>query len=418
MSSGSVPTRAGGWTPTPALRRASVIGGVLPIAALVLGRADILLLAVPFVIGAVASLLRRPEGDPAGTLTLANPSVLEGEVVDAQVTVGGHSQVPVHCLLTPRTAPFLEPAYGSRHRTVVVRPGRLTKVAWGYTTKTWGMLEVGPVHVTAFACDGLLEQREFRIPVARVAALPHPDSFESRAQLPNANGLSGVHRSRRPGEGGELAGVRRFQAGDRLRRIDWRTTVRTGETYVNATLSERDAEVTIIIDVLHEPPLGTAVRAAAAIAAHYTGKGDRVTIVEFGSLRRKLRPGTGRRHYLAALEWLASVRANGGASDESGERMLSAALAPGRGLVFMLTPLLDRRSVAGLARLAMSRRSLVAVDTLHEEHGGGLPERLWWLERDNFIASLRDAGVPVEPWHGSGSLDLVLRDVARMEMSR
>jgi hypothetical protein len=84
-----------GWTPTPALRRASVIGGVLPIAALVLGRADILLLAVPFVIGTVAALLRRPAGDPTGTLTLATSSVLEGEVVDAQVTVSGHSGVPL-----------------------------------------------------------------------------------------------------------------------------------------------------------------------------------------------------------------------------------------------------------------------------------------------------------------------------------
>ncbi|WP_084958209.1 DUF58 domain-containing protein [Thermoactinospora rubra] len=337
-------------------------------------------------------------------------------MVGAKVTVRGAE--PMHCLLTPRAAPQLQPAYGSRHRAVPVRPGRAAGVAFGYTATTWGVLEVGPVHVTSFACDGLLELPEFRVPVRRVAVLPLADSFTSRAQLPHAAGLSGAHRSRRPGEGGELAGVRRFQPGDRLRRIDWRTTVRTGETHVNATLSERDAEIVIMIDVLHETALGTAVRAAAAIAGHYASTGDRVTLTEFGSLPRRLRAGTGRRHLLAALEWLAGVRPHGGSGDEAGERLLTSALPRGRGLVFMLTPLVDERSVAGLTALAVSRRPLVAVDTLGTGRAGSLPERIWRLERENFLDRLRESGVPVEPWHGSASLDAVLRDVTRAEMRR
>ena len=40
--------------------------------------------------------------------------------------------------------------------------------------------------------------------------------------------------------------------------------------------------------------------------------------------------------------------------------------------------------------------------------------RLWRLERDNTIGQLREHGVPVVRWAGAGSLDLVLRDVARM----
>ena len=40
--------------------------------------------------------------------------------------------------------------------------------------------------------------------------------------------------------------------------------------------------------------------------------------------------------------------------------------------------------------------------------------RLWRLERDNTVGALREHGVPVVPWAGAGSLDLVLRDVSRL----
>jgi hypothetical protein len=36
------------------------------------------------------------------------------------------------------------------------------------------------------------------------------------------------------------------------------------------------------------------------------------------------------------------------------------------------------------------------------------------MERDNTIGQLREHGVPVVTWAGAGSLDLVLRDVARL----
>ncbi|MFI6818136.1 DUF58 domain-containing protein [Nonomuraea sp. NPDC050328] len=417
---------SGLWRPTRALRRALVLVAVAPLAALLLGRPGLLVLAAPFALGTVLALARRPAGPPEAALELAAASVPEGEHAEATVRLtvptatpaGPSAEAAVVCLVTPRATSALEPAYGSRHHLVQVRPGRAVTVAFGYTATVWGAHEVGPVEVAVSASDGLLEHPPLRLPVQRVVALPDAGAFTSRAQLPHADGLSGAHRSRRPGEGGELAGVRRFQSGDRLRRIDWRTTLRTGETHVNATYSERDAEVLILVDVLHEGPLDTAVRAAAALAGHYTSRGDRVSIAEYGSLRHRLRPGTGRRHYLAALEWLAAVRVNGGAGDELGRRLLAPTLAGGRGLVFMLTPLLDERSADGLARLARSRRPLVAVDTLPDRPGTGVAERLWWLDRENLIGSLREAGVPVEPWRGSGSLDVVLRDVTRLEHTR
>jgi uncharacterized protein (DUF58 family) len=249
--------------------------------------------------------------------------------------------------------------------------------------------------------------------------------------MPRAAGHVGGHRSRRPGQGGEIAGVRRFSPGDRLRRIDWRVSLRTRELHVVATLSDRDAEVVLLLDVLAEAGssggvggtasvLDTTVRAAAAIAEHYLHRGDRVSMLEYGTSARRLRPATGRRQYLTVLEWLLDVQQTA-STHEPYDIVVGQHLLSSNALVVVLTPLVDPRSAGMLARLARSGRFVVAVDTLPgglaPPHRGPWTEtahRIWRLERDVLIGQLREHGVPVVAWAGAGSLDLVLRDVSRL----
>jgi uncharacterized protein (DUF58 family) len=245
----------------------------------------------------------------------------------------------------------------------------------------------------------------------------------------------GNHRSRRPGEGGELAGVRPFAPGDRLRRIDWRVSLRTRDLHVAATLSDRDAEVVLLLDVLGEVGLSggvagsasvldTTVRASAAIAEHYLQRGDRVSLLEYGAAARRLRPATGRRQYLTVLEWLLDVRPDPVEVDENDyDNVFGIHHLSSDALVMVLTPLVDPRSADMLAQLTQSGRYVLAVDTLPPDAtvtGGGnwtpLATRLWRLERENVLGRLREHGVPVVAWAGAGSLDLVLRDVARLAL--
>ena len=90
----------------------------------------------------------------------------------------------------------------------------------------------------------------------------------------------------------------------------------------------------------------------------------------------------------------------------------------------VLTPLLDPRSVQLVATLTRSGRFVVAVDTLGpitDAEGSGkwaeVANHMWRLERENLIGQLREHGVPVVAWAGSGSLNQVLRDVTRMAAS-
>jgi uncharacterized protein (DUF58 family) len=240
--------------------------------------------------------------------------------------------------------------------------------------------------------------------------------------------MVGVHGSKRPGEGGDFAGVRRYGPGDRPRRIDWRVTLRTGDLHVAHTFSDRDAEVVVLLDVLHEAGqaggasvVDTTVRAAAAIAEHYLRQGDRVWLVEYSGRPRHLRMAGGRRHLHAVLDWLLRTRSTAGAGDVP-IFGIDPLLIPNSALVVVLTPLLGPESTRVVATLARAGRSVVAIDTLGALADRPLPasswgevaRRLWRLERENLVDQLREAGVPVTPWVGAGSLDQVLFEVARM----
>jgi uncharacterized protein (DUF58 family) len=295
----------------------------------------------------------------------------------------------------------------------------------------WGRHQFGPAATRAAACDGLVASRLVVSDSLPVRVYPVTEPFDADEAMPRAAGLVGGHRSRRPGEGGELAGVRIFGPGDRLRRIDWRVSLRARQLHVAATLSDRDAEVVLLLDVLAEAGtsggiggtasvLDTTVRAAAAIGEHYLHRGDRVSMLEYGPAARRLRPATGRRQYLILLEWLLDVRATP-SPYEPYDQVFGPHLLSSNALVVVLTPLVDPRSAAMLARLARSGRIVVAVDTLPAaaappQRGPftDVAHRLWRLDRDNTIGQLREHGVPVVGWAGAGSLDLVLRDVARL----
>ena len=70
------------------------------------------------------------------------------------------------------------------------------------------------------------------MPEHGLVVLPQTAPYDSRAEVPQPDGLVGRHRSRRLGSGTEFEGIRHFTAGDRLKRITWPVSLRTGELHV------------------------------------------------------------------------------------------------------------------------------------------------------------------------------------------
>ncbi|MFC7544833.1 DUF58 domain-containing protein [Plantactinospora sp. GCM10030261] len=434
------------WAPTRALGRAVLLTGVLLVGAVLLGRVDLVVLAAPLAVGTAYSLRRRPARLPAVSVAAEDGVLVEGGPVRASVAVGNPGDVDYDlALLRVGGSPWLrfdrvgfatgaaEPPLelADRPFLATVSAGTEIDLDLAGRTRRWGRHRIGPAGARVAACDGLLVSRPVGGAASAVRVYPATEPFEAVEAMPRAAGLVGGHRSRRPGEGGELAGVRVFAPGDRLRRIDWRVSLRARQLHVAATLSDRDAEVVLLLDVLNEAGrsggvdgsasvLDTTVRAAAAIAEHYLHRGDRVSMLEYGLAARRLRPATGRRQYLTVLEWLLDVEPDS-AAHEISDQAFGPHLLSSDALVVVFTPLLDDRSAEMLARLARSGRFVIAIDTLPEagppdrrDPWAAVAQRLWRLDRENTLGQLREHGVPVVTWAGSGSLDLVLRDVARL----
>ncbi|MEN3611440.1 DUF58 domain-containing protein [Plantactinospora sp. ZYX-F-223] len=450
------------WVSTRALGRAVLLTGLFLVAGALLGRIDLVVLAAPFALGTAYALRRRPARPPEIGIGADDTNLVEGGALVAGISVGNRDDVGYDLVLVRtvvsswlridevRFAPGgagsdgSAPADGSDRpaptgrRDATDRPygfavpaGTIADLELRGGTLRWGRHSLGPAAVRAVACDGLLASQTVRSDARPVPVYPVTEPFDADEAMPRAAGLVGGHRSRRPGEGGELAGVRIFGPGDRLRRIDWRVSLRARQLHVAAMLSDRDAEVVLLLDVLAEAGrsggirgsasvLDTCVRAAAAIAEHYLHRGDRVSLLEYGPSARRLRPATGRRQYLTLLEWLLDVRVEQ-SPHEPYDQVFGPQLLSSNALVVVLTPLVDARSAAMLARLARSGRFVVAVDTLPPSavppkrgQWTEVAHRLWRLDRDTTIGQLREHGVPVVTWAGAGSLDLVLRDVARL----
>lgn len=421
------------WIPTRALSRAVLLTGLLLVGAVLLGRFDLAVLAAPFALGTAWALRRGPALLPRVALAALGPAV-EGADIAATMSVGNPDRVDYDVIVARALySPWLRYRQADRAYAVELAAGRVEDVAFEGRALRWGRHGFGPGRAYAATCDALFVSTEVHAPARLVKVYPATAPFAADQAMPRAAGMAGVHRSRLRGEDGELAGVRAFAPGDRLRRIDWRVTLRTRQLHVAQMLSHRDAEVVLLIDVLHEAGrsggvegtasvFDTTVRAAAAIAEHYLQEGDRVSLVEYSGPARRLRPASGRRQYLAILEWLLNVKVFAGGGVEPPAYAFGTHVVPASALGVVLTPLLDQRSAEMIAHLARSGRSVVAVDTLGDavldmatrNEWSPLAYRLWRLERENTIGLLREAGVPLVAWAGARSLDQVLRDVTRM----
>lgn len=433
-----------GWVPTRAFGRMVLVTSALLVGAIFLRRPDLVVLAAPFAIGAALGLWRRPHAAPGVRVTAGTPAVVEGDSLETSMMITNHDPIRYDLVVARlRHSRWLDVRHSGRPYATTLAPRETVGIDLGGRTLRWGRHYLGPTVAYAVAGDGLLISPAGVAPYSDIRAFPSSESFRAGDSMPRAAGMIGFHRSRRPGEGGELAGVRQFSPGDRLRRIDWRVSLRTRQLHVVSTLSDRDAEVTILLDLLQDAGLSgglngrrsvldTTVRAAAGIAEHYLTRGDRVGFIEYAWPGRRLRASSGRRHYLTALEWLLDTRPSRDANEPTAFSF-AAGQVNANALTIVLTPLIDPRSAAMLARLTRGGRFVVAVDTMPPDQLEALARgpqrradwladgeftavaaRLWMLERANTIGQLREHGVPVVAWRGVGSLDEVLAQVARM----
>jgi uncharacterized protein (DUF58 family) len=408
---------------TPHAGRLTTYAGLALVGGVLAGRVEIVVLGVAASAVLAYGLLRRtPTLDV--TIGVSQDRVHEGD--DVQVTVsltatGIVDSATVGIVLPPG----LTVVTGAPAATVSVPEGMVRDVTLTVRPWRWGVYQVGPAIVTAYG-PGRLTATLVNADAVPLRVLPQPYAFAASSEHPFTRVLSGSHAARASGEGIEPVGVREYLPGDALRRVDWRVTARRGVLHVTEARPERNAEVVLFLDTFVDrgpagaTTLDVAVRSAVGIAEHYLRSMDRVGLVGFGGVMRWLTADSGRLQRYRVIEHLigTGVIQTYAAKDVS---VLPARTLPPRALVIALSPLLDTRATTALVDIARRGFGLVVVDTSPRPllpaaptWSRDLAQRVWLVERDALLHRLAEVGVPVVPWAGPGTLDVVLGEVARL----
>jgi len=411
-----------GWRPTAALVRAVLTCASASMVAVLLGRPDLLVLAAPFGLAAALALAHAPTTPVTGRTAVADRWLQEGQSTTLHVTAEGAALDQATATLAPPAHVVTRPASGLVSETA--RRGERVELSLVVSPRRWGTRPVGNVLMAATSPWGGFRWGPAPLPARTMVTLPAAAVFTS-TEAPHPLGLLGRNRSRRPGHGSEFRGIRPFQPGDRLRRVNWRTTLRTRVVHSVGTDAEEDSSILLLLDAVTDvgasggvdgpaSSLDVAVRAAGALAAHHLLVGDRVAMRVLGPGNLVLAPGAGSHHHRRLQEMLARVRP--GWPELLTSRRLRLPAGAGT-LVVGLSPLLTPEVTT--AMVALSRRGLtvIVVDTLvpgtapasaTPGTAAGLAWRMRMLERDVQLTELTRRGIPVVGWRGPGTLDEVL----------
>ena len=417
-----------GWESTPALSRALLVGALLMGGSVLFGEPVLMVLAAPMVVLAALGMVHRPSSTPVVRASLDHVSLYEGQGTRSRLDVTSADGVE-HVTRISAQAPYVAMHPASGRVSGLVRDG---VPVLEVSPRRWGRRTLGEERVAltspwaGYRWGPVLEHG------SELSVLPSSAPFVSAAEAPQPLGLVGSNRSRRTGEGAEFAGIRPFHAGDRIRRVNWRVSLRSGELHVITSPAEEDSGVLLVVDALADfgrsggvdgaaSSLDVTMRAASALAEHFVRKGDRVALRVVSGQGAQVGSGAGRRHLRRILGRLAAVRPARLRDDEGGRLNLRTT---GGTVVIVLSPLLS--DVIGTATATLQRRGLpvLVVDTLPEHVGAlgaegadplvaDLAWRLRRTEREQFLTALAREGCPVVAWRGPGTLDDVLHRLAR-----
>jgi uncharacterized protein (DUF58 family) len=403
------------WQRTTTIDAAVVVGVVVAAVGILTSRVDVVLIALPLLASAAIGFDRRPTAGGRSTVRIdvARSRREQGfdEFTYCVAIAAPASTELVHLRLTPQ---------GSRTRELILAPrdvhavtGRIPLLHSGrqrVVAVTYRLVGVGGGWLSKPAPKEVGEKvvAPTIIPVASIP-LPH-----------RLTGLTGTHRSARPGDGGEFRDVHPYASGDRLRRIDWKATARRsqgfGDLYVRRTDATSDATIILVIDSRDDvgervedwaggpgegglTSMDLAREAAASLAAAAIGRGDRVGLHDLAAPHRVVPAGGGRRH-LDRLFRRIEV------SEPVGTRLnrRRAPVVPVGAIVYLFSTFLDDEatSIALLWRAAGHR--VIAVDVLPtarldgDEHRTGIAHRVVMAERRRRIAGARASGVEIFRW--------------------
>ena len=188
---------------------------------------------------------------------------------------------------------------------------------------------------------------------------------------PVRGGLKGGRRSVKRGQSVEFADYRDYSLGDDLRQLDWNVYARLERLFVKLFVEEEDVTITFLVDASASMAAGRpskllfAKRAAAALGYIGLASEDRVAVSVLGgraARRQSSLRGSGRVFRLLAD--LSGVDAAPGSTDLVTAARHAAAQLHGRGVLVLISDLLDPAADRVIRELAATGSELIVLHVL------------------------------------------------------
>ena len=188
---------------------------------------------------------------------------------------------------------------------------------------------------------------------------------------PVRGGLKGGRRSVKRGQSVEFADYRDYAMGDDLRQLDWNVYARLERLFVKLFIEEEDVTVTLLVDASasmatgHPDKLVFAKRAAAALGYIGLASEDRVVVSALAGRMARRRAGLrGSGRVFRLLADLSAIEAADGSTDLVAAARHAAAQLHGRGIVVLLSDLLDPAADRVIRELAATGSELIVLHIL------------------------------------------------------
>ncbi len=191
---------------------------------------------------------------------------------------------------------------------------------------------------------------------------------------PVRGGLKGGRRSVKRGQSVEFADYRDYSLGDDLRQLDWNVYARLEKLFVKLFVEEEDVTITFLVDASPSMAFGRpqkllfAKRAAAALGYIALAGEDRVvTTALTGRVARRHGGLRGSGRIFRLLGNLSAIQPAEGPTDLLAAARHAAAMLTGRGVVVLLSDLLDPSADRVIRELAATGSELIVLHTLSPE---------------------------------------------------
>jgi uncharacterized protein (DUF58 family) len=278
------------------------------------------------------------------------------------------------------------------------------------TARRWGRYSI-EVRVDVVARGGLLTGTAV---VGAAEVIVFPLTPPQPTPIPQTELLDrlGAHLTRHIGPGVEYADIRLYVPGDQLRAVNWPVSARRGQLHVTQRLTDRAADVVVLIDGYRQPagPATEAtervVRGAAQVVQTALRHGDRAGIVALGGNQpRWLGADIGQRQFYRVLDTV--LRA--GDRFEHTTTLAPRAAVPAGAIVIAFSTLLDTEFALALINLRKRGHVVLAVDVLDtspfEDEQDPLVDRMWALQRSAMYRDMATIGVDIVSWPGDSGLE-------------